>query len=222
MLGKRVSQRRFSRLVFAAVGAAGAGLWARRPERAEAAYATGAAPDGGDLINTHLTVQGNLAVQGSRVTLPALVGIGMTATDDQLDVNGSVGIRIMPPNDTTPGLVSFDLRSRDSGGATRVWKVFTAAVGGGYGVAPNSYSIWDYPPNSPYGGPRFTILPVPVAGPASFPVMIDGAGRVGIATNTPVARLDVAGDARLAGPLSVNGAVALDASGVATKSYYAP
>ena len=65
-----LSQRRFSKLLVAAVGAAGAGLWPRRPERAEAAYSMGTAPDGGDLVNTHLTVQGNATVQGQVVAPP--------------------------------------------------------------------------------------------------------------------------------------------------------
>jgi hypothetical protein len=64
--GQRTSHRRVTGMRAAAVGLAGVGFL-QGTRQAEAAYQTGAAGDGGDLVNTHLTVQGNVTVQGGQV-----------------------------------------------------------------------------------------------------------------------------------------------------------
>jgi hypothetical protein len=47
-------------------------------------------------------------------------------------------------------------------------------------------------------------------------------GSVGIGTNVPLAKLDVAGGIRANGSVLINGNLALDASGTAAKTFYAP
>jgi hypothetical protein len=49
----------------ATAGVIGAAASTFMPREARAVYTNGSAPDGGDLVNTHLTVQGNLTVKGS-------------------------------------------------------------------------------------------------------------------------------------------------------------
>ena len=48
----------------ASAGVIGAASITLVPREAEAAYANGQAPDGGDLVDTHLTVEGNLTIKG--------------------------------------------------------------------------------------------------------------------------------------------------------------
>ena len=60
----RLRKRAFLKSLAAAIVGAGASQLAA-PEEAEAAYTAGGATDGGDLVNTHLTVQGNLGVGAS-------------------------------------------------------------------------------------------------------------------------------------------------------------
>ncbi|MBI2938880.1 MAG: twin-arginine translocation signal domain-containing protein, partial [Chloroflexi bacterium] len=62
---RAVSQRQFLKLVAAAVGLAGAGQLAVEPRSAQAAYITGPP----DTIDTSLTVQGNLTLQGGLLWL---------------------------------------------------------------------------------------------------------------------------------------------------------
>jgi hypothetical protein len=74
---QRTSHRRFAGMLAAAAGLAGAGFLQGTRE-AEAAYLPGAAGDGGDLVNTHLTVQGNLTVQAGQV-----IKVGTRVIGDQ-------------------------------------------------------------------------------------------------------------------------------------------
>jgi hypothetical protein len=49
---------------------------------------------------------------------------------------------------------------RAANGRTNTWAIYTAAVGGGFGVPANSFSVWQYP-SSNFPGcclNRFTIL----------------------------------------------------------------
>jgi parallel beta-helix repeat protein len=64
-----LGQRRFlKRLAGTAAGVVGFAAASRvlSPPSAEAAYSPGTAPDGGDLVNTNLWVQGNTTIQGPR------------------------------------------------------------------------------------------------------------------------------------------------------------
>jgi hypothetical protein len=129
----------------------------------------------------------------------ANVGIGTTSPVEKLEIGsgGFVGTRIDPGNDTTQGLAGFNMRSRETGGALRRWSVYTAAVGGGFGVVPNSFSIWDYP-GTPGSGTccfdRFTIAPAPDGSTTVTSVRIDPLGNLGVGTTAPAAKLDIKGD----------------------------
>ena len=128
------------------------------------------------------------------------VGIGTTSPTELLDLGsgGFVGTLIFPASDTTSGLAGFTLKSREAGGYTRQWTIDTAPAGGGWGVPPNSFSIWDYPGNFGSGSccnERFTILLSADGAAAPPPVVIDGSGNVGVGTTSPQY------------PLSVNGTV---------------
>ncbi|MCS7188344.1 MAG: hypothetical protein RMJ66_01770, partial [Bacteroidia bacterium] len=54
----------------------------------------------------------------------------------------------------------LELINRGSGGVPYQWSVYTAAVGGGFGVNPNSFEVWEYPSggNPSCCIPRFRIL----------------------------------------------------------------
>jgi len=120
------------------------------------------------------------------------VGIGTTSPGERLELasGGNIKLNIFPADDTTPGLVSIRFDSRDTGGTTHTWRIYTAPIGGGYGVAPNSIEFWEYPPG---GGTlrRFVILKNTTASPSV--VAIDGAGNVGIGTTSPSSKLEVYG-----------------------------
>lgn len=77
---------------FATAGVIGAvGSVAFMPTEAQAAYGTGTAPDGGDLVNTHLTVQGNLTVQGPSPWIDIRAyGASTTATDNTAAIQAAI------------------------------------------------------------------------------------------------------------------------------------
>ncbi|MER3570022.1 MAG: hypothetical protein C4348_00160 [Patescibacteria group bacterium] len=117
--------------------------------------------------------QNNLYISGN-------VGIGTTAPTDKLHVEGVIKTRTFPANDNTPGLAGFAWESRSSGGGTIRWVMWTAPVGGGWGVPPNSLSLYKYPDIVSV----LTILPT---------------GNVGIGTTNPTARLEVNGTLKFTG-----------------------
>jgi hypothetical protein len=52
-----------------------------------------------------------------------------------------------PGNDQTPALTSINMRGRGLNGSSYQWSIYTASVGGGNGVLPNAFEIWEYPPS---------------------------------------------------------------------------
>lgn len=117
------------------------------------------------------------------------VGIGTGAPAERLQVNdGNLQVRHFPANDTTPDLASLQIVNRGPGGAESKWVLFTAAVGGGWGVNPNAFEIWHYPG----GGSRFQIRN------DGNTLLVPNGGSVGIgwAPDTKF-RLDVAGSIKM-------------------------
>jgi hypothetical protein len=81
------------------------------------------------------------------------VNVGSDANHANLVVNGEVQARNVPADDQTQALAAVALTSRLAGGGDMTWKMYTAAVAGGFGVKPNSYEIWSYDARG--GLPRF-------------------------------------------------------------------
>lgn len=135
-----------------------------------------------------------LAIQGSKV------GIGTTTPEAVLDVVGNLSVRNVPPDDTTPANASINLYSREAGGGKHRWALHSASVGGGFGVVPNSLTIWEYDgrtctSSNPICHPRMVFEP--------------NTGNVGIGTQDPQARLHVAGDLQLDGRLVSSGDICI-------------
>ena len=100
-----------------------------------------------------------------------------------ISVGGDLLIQQFPDNDTTPSLTRLALSNRSAGGNTTTWSLYTAAVGGGFGVNPNGFEIWEYPATRP----RLRILP------GGNTILAPASGNVGIGTDTPGQKLTVAG-----------------------------
>ena len=114
------------------------------------------------------------------------VGIGTNDPTNRFHVEGGGGItvRYFPPSDLDPGLTRLHLTTRSSGGGNKSWTLQTAAIGGGYGVAPNAFEIWEYPETQR----RFQIQP------GGTTILAPYEGNVGVGIHTPSYKLDVNGD----------------------------
>jgi len=129
------------------------------------------------------TVNNSLIRQSSgNISISSKLGIGTTTPAERLDLGngGNVVIKTDPGNDTTPGLVSYKLIGRALNGGTNTWAIYTAPVGGGTGVFPNSLSIWQYPSSS---NPsccieRFTIYPASTNNPTPPAAYVGGDGSL--------------------------------------------
>ena len=114
------------------------------------------------------------------------IGIGTTAPSVKLDVYGRLSVREIPADDKTSALSVLSLITRAKGGTELSWTLMTAAVGGGWGVNPNAFEIWEYPATKS----RLQIL----AGGNTILAPVDG--NVGIGALTPIAKLDIATNPR--------------------------
>jgi len=84
---------------------------------------------------------------GQNIVVSGNVGIGTSAPTQRLDLgnNGNAVVKTDPGNDTAQGDVGYGLIGRGAGGVPNAWWIFTAPVGGGFGVPVNSFSIWQEP-----------------------------------------------------------------------------
>ncbi len=130
-------------------------------------------------LNSVNTFTGNQGVIGN-VTVTGRVGIGTTSPSQGLDLgnNNNMIIRVDPGNDTTEATAGYGLVGRGAQGVPNTWQLWTAPVAGGFGVPANSYSVWQYPPNSTPGCclNRFTILPAEASTDTGGTVTIDQNG----------------------------------------------
>jgi hypothetical protein len=149
--------------------------------------------DDGELTSAHtlrlqsynaLAFNTNQGNERMRILSDGRVGINRNSVTDAatfLEVKGRIRSAGFPAADGTADSNSaFELRNRWTGGADYVWRIYTAAVGGGGGVTPNGFDIWEYPPVSPPPSTslaRFRIDPSKgeAANPAS--IDIDSKGR---------------------------------------------
>jgi hypothetical protein len=132
-------------------------------------------------LNAANSFVGNQGVAGN-VSIIGTLGIGTTTPAQALDLgaHNNMIIRIDPGNDTSEADGGYALVGRGAGGAPNTWWTFTAPVGGGFGVPVNSYSVWQYPPNSKPGCclNRFTILPAEASTDTGGTVTIDQNGDI--------------------------------------------
>ncbi len=129
-------------------------------------------------------------INGATFRQDGKVGIGIDNPVTTLHVNGSVAGRNMlivnadPGNDQTPLLSQLILENRGTGGGTYSWAVQTAAVGGGFGVEPNSFELWEYPNTAVVSSslirPRFIVSKSHQASAVPLPVVIDPNGRLAL------------------------------------------
>jgi hypothetical protein len=104
------------------------------------------------IVSAKQVVSSALVSTGSTMMLGGTgvnVGIGTSTPTERLDLGngGNVVIKTDPGDDTTPGDVAYKLIGRAAGGGTNTWAIFTAPVGGGFGIPVNSLSIWQYQSN---------------------------------------------------------------------------
>jgi hypothetical protein len=114
------------------------------------------------------------------------VGLGTAEPQARLHVNdGDVRVTRLAPDDATPSLTKLSLANRRAGGQLAEWSLYTAAVGGGWGVNPNAFEIWEYPASSS----RFQLR----AGGDT--ILAPNGGNVGVGRQDGLtARLHVAGN----------------------------
>ncbi len=111
--------------------------------------------------------------------------------------NGNVEIitdlllKRFPANDTTQSLTKLSLVNRRAGGALQEWALYTSAVGGGFGVNPNAFEIWEYPATLS----RFQIRS------GGNTILVPKGGNVGIGTESPLEQLHVSSNLRVDGEL---------------------
>ena len=92
VFGQQVTHRQFLKMLGGAAGLAALGQVAVTPEKVQAAHLPGAAPDGGDLINTHLTVEGNLTVKGP-LPWTDVRAYGATGSGDATNIDDTAAIQ---------------------------------------------------------------------------------------------------------------------------------
>ena len=117
----------------------------------------------------------------------------------------SFSSRAMVPDDTTSNYESlFELSNRGAGGQPYYWRMYTAAVGGGAGITPNSYEIWEYPQDdTPHCCiRRFQILASGNNTVIPSSVVIDANGNLGVGTGAPSSKLHVIGDVTVTGNIA--------------------
>jgi hypothetical protein len=108
------------------------------------------------------------------------IGVGTSTPTERLDLGngGNVVIKTDPGSDTAQSNVAYKLIGRDRNGGATTWAIYTAPVGGGFGVPPNSLSIWQYPSSGSPGCclQRLTIEPSTSFNTTVTPVSINGFG----------------------------------------------
>jgi hypothetical protein len=126
-----------------------------------------------------------LSSGGLQITVPNLgdriVFSGEKNSSLEVQANGNIQIRQFPNNDIINSLTALKLVNRGKDGTDKTWALYTAAVGGGFGVKPNAFEIWDYPEPKC----RFQILP------GGNTILAPDGGNVGIGKVNPTSNLHI-------------------------------
>lgn len=106
------------------------------------------------------------------------VGIGLQSPPRKLSVANSLGVYGFAVDNSTQALTAIELANRGANGSSYGWVTYTAAVGGGFGVGPNGYEIWEYPNDTTKHccHQRFVIQASRTGMQPTTPVVIDGYG----------------------------------------------
>jgi hypothetical protein len=110
------------------------------------------------------------------------VGIGTSAPQWPLHVNGRIMSGVMPVNDTTEAIPGVILSSRGPAAGAYQWGLFSSSTYNPSGISPNGLDLWEYPDSATLGCclARITIKRA-TAAPQTL--IIDGAGHLGIGIN---------------------------------------
>jgi hypothetical protein len=127
-------------------------------------------------VETGLKVSSTGAITASGLA----IGTSKPAQALDLGTNNNMVIRVDPGKDTTQANGGYALIGRGAGGVANTWWTYTAPVGGGFGIPANSYSVWQYPPNSKPGCclNRLAILPALASTDTGSTVTIDQNGNM--------------------------------------------
>jgi hypothetical protein len=140
------------------------------------------------------------------VTPAGNVGVGTMNPQAKLDVIGSFRARAI--NDgTTEYPASIEWSTTGPSASTDRWIAFVGSSTGSYGVVPNAWELYEYPPAAaPVSSAlRMRILKSTTAAVKSF--VIDGTGNVGIGTLAPTDALTVAGNIKATGDIRADGVI---------------
>ncbi|HUR82116.1 MAG TPA: hypothetical protein VM733_15225 [Thermoanaerobaculia bacterium] len=149
------------------------------------------------------TVYNSSNVEHFRVRGDGYVGIGTTDPLAKLHVQGeALFLRNYPQPGATESITTFTMANRAASGADYAWRFATASSGGGSGIVPNAFELYEYPGSASlaWAYRRLIAKPVNVVSPKIF--VIDGAGNVGIGVWAPAAALHVAGNAQFDGTVT--------------------
>ena len=145
-------------------------------------------------------------VQRMIITNTGDVGIGTTAPQAKLHVYGTLRAQGIV-DATTEYPASIDWITTGPSATTNRWAAFVGSATGSYGLVPNAWELYEYPPaaNPVFAAVRISIRKTTTAAYKTF--VLDGSGNVGIGTAVPSEALHVMGNIRASGNISADGVI---------------
>ena len=112
------------------------------------------------------------------------VGIGTSAPVSRLMVDGgSATFRELPPNKGDKGMTTLNFLNYGIAGNMHKWCFYFSSYGGGYGVASNSFEIWEYPDvsnSSAQTAQRRLVIETGRSNSSYFPVVVGPKGSLNV------------------------------------------